>query len=148
MLVLVVNFAVSGRVRENFQATTTELTALRRSSSAVTASNENRRAVIEQFSRTLPYRSSRLSDRIGGATPEKITLTEISIAPLLKTPEPGKPVVQNDGVVVIRGETVASEAITEFVEALTRLRLGVIRLAGVEHDTGREMLTFRIELTV
>jgi hypothetical protein len=152
MLVLVANFALSSRVRENFQAANSELTALKRTSSALTESNENRRALLEGFSCEMPFRHSRLSDRIGGAVPDKIALTEIAIAPLVKSIEAGKPLQQNTEMVVIRGETTSSEAVSEFTEALGRLRLGTIRLAAVEQqqqrETERAILTFRIEITL
>lgn len=154
MLALVANFALSGSVRERFQAANIELAALQRSSSAVTASNESRRTLIEGFSRQASYRTSRLSDRIGGAVPDKVALTEIAIAPLSKALEAGKPVQQNANMVVVRGETTYSEAVTEFADALGRLRLGTIRLAAVEQkqervmDTERTVLTFRIEITM
>ncbi len=148
LLVLVANFALSARVNGDFQEANAELAALRKTSSAASVAGDRRRAALEGFSRGLPFRASRLSDRIAAAVPEKITLTELAIAPLSRAPEKGKPVQQSESTVVIRGETSVSEAITEFTTALGRLRLGTIRLAAVEQDTERGILTFRIEITL
>jgi len=148
MVVLIANFAVSSRVNGRLHEVRTELAVLRKASSATEESNDRRQAVTREFARSLPLRPSRLSDRVAAATPEAVTLVELSIAPLVKAPEAGKPVQQNANAVVIRGETRSSETITEFTEALGRLGLGEIRLVGVEQNGERDVLTFRIEITI
>ncbi len=148
LLILLVNFAVSSRVEKEFNSANFELAALRKTSSAAAASNDKKEAAMEQFSHRLPHKASSLSDKIAAIIPEKVVLTELSIAPLLRHLETGKPVQQNENAVIIRGETSLSEEVAEFTEALTELRLGAVRLVSVEQDEERMVLTFRIEIAL
>ncbi len=144
LLALMVNFMLSSGGHEDFQSASTELAALRKSASSATASSGRRQAALEEFSRTLPYRFSWLSDRIAAATPEEVVLNELSIAPVTKNIEAGKPVQQNVRMVVIRGETPSAESVASFAESLGGL--GTVRLAAVEQDREQAILTFRIDM--
>ena len=146
LLALMVNFMLSSGVREDFQAANTELTALRKSAATSTASSDRRQVAIEQFSRSLPYRFSWLSDRIAAAVPEKVVLTELNLCPVTKNIEAGKPVQQRERIVVIRGETSSAESVASFVESLGGLGAGAVRLSSVEQDKERSLLTFRIDI--
>ncbi|MDR1671289.1 MAG: hypothetical protein LBR57_02095 [Alistipes sp.] len=148
LAVLIANFVVSASVRENFQLANAELAALRKTSSTDAVTDERRRATLKAFSIKLPRNASRISDMIAAAVPEKITLSELAIAPLTKAVETGKHIAQNERLIFIRGEASASEAITEFTTALTKLDMGTVRLASVEQDRERAILTFRIEITL
>jgi hypothetical protein len=146
LLALIVNFALSAGVREQFGAASMELAALRKSVSSVAANSESRRAAIEKFSRSLPYRFSRLADRIAAAVPDKVVLSELVIAPVTKKVESGKPVVQDERTVVIRGESSSPEAIAAFTGELGKLGIGTVALSSVEQDRERTGLTFTIEI--
>ncbi len=146
LMVLVANFVISTHVKESFQEANAELVALRKTSAADVATSQRKQAAIEEFSRQLPHDASRLSDMIATAVPEKIVLSELGIAPVTKAPEAGKPLMQNERLIVLHGETLVSEAITEFTTMLTGLGLGTVRLASVEQDRERTMLTFKIEI--
>ncbi len=146
MLLLIANFMVSSRVGENFQAAGAELAALRKSSSAAETSSGRRQAAIEQFSARLPFRFAMLADRIAAAVPDKVILNELSIAPLTKNMEAGKPIQQRERTVIISGETPASESVMAFVESLAGLKAGTVRLASVEQNKEKAVLTFKIEM--
>lgn len=146
LLALMVNFILSSRVRDEFKAAGSELAALEKSASSAAASSESRRAALEGFSRTLPYRFSWLGDRIAAATPEKVILNELSVAPIIKGIEAGKPVRQNERTVVIRGESSSPEAIASFAGALGELSVGTVALSSVEQDREQNLLTFTIEM--
>lgn len=140
LALLIVNFALSGRVNDDFQATNAELAALRKTSAVQGRISDRRRAVLEEYSFQQPLHAARLADQIGAAVPSEITLTELSIAPVTRPPEKGKPLSQLTNTVIIRGETTEYEAITRFVSAL--VSIGEVRLASVE---GAE---FKIEIAL
>ncbi len=146
--VLMVNFAVSARVNDSYREAGAQLKALRKTSSANAETDERRQAAIEEFSHRITHDTDRLSDLIAASVPKKITLDELNIAPVLKTPEKGKPVTQSENMIIIRGVSSASEAITEFTEALAELRLGTVRLTSLLRDRERTTLMFRIEITL
>ncbi len=148
LAILVVNFLLLPRVNDSFQEANAQLTALRKTFSEDATTDARRQAVIEEFSHRLPLGTAAISDMIGAAVPENIVLSEFAIAPVLKSLETGKPVVQNGNAIVIGGQTTASEAITGFTTALTELRLGTVRLESLEQDKERSVLIFRIEITL
>jgi hypothetical protein len=148
LVILAVNFVISARIEENFREAKAELTALRKTSAADVATSRRKQAAIEEFSHRLPHNASRLSDMIAAAVPEKIVLSELGIAPVIKAPEAGKPLSRSERLIVVRGETSVSGAITEFTTELAGLGLGTVRLAAVEQERERTVLTFKIEITL
>jgi hypothetical protein len=148
LMVLVANFVISTHVKENFQEANAELAALRKTSAADVATSQRKQVAIEEFSHRLTHNASRLSDMIATVVPENIVLSELGIAPITKAPEAGKPLTQNERLIVVRGETSVSEAITEFTTMLTGLGIGTVRLASVEQERERKVLTFKIEITL
>lgn len=148
LLLLTANFIVSPMVNAHYQSTEAELAALRKSVSAAADGSGRRKEAVRQFAEKLPYRFSWLADRIGAAVPDKVVLSELSVAPVTKAVEAGKPVKQNERSVIIRGETAGSEPLSMFVKTLAGLKAGEVRLASVEQDRERPVLLFRIEIAL
>lgn len=143
---LAANFVVSPQVRNEYNSSVAELEALRKSAATAASTGGRKQAAIEGFLKRPPYRPSVLSDRIGAAVPDRVTLTELNIYPVLKTIEAGKPVQQRERIVTIRGESPDSEAIARFAASLGDLGIGTVKLSDVSRDKDRALLTFVIEI--
>jgi hypothetical protein len=148
LVVLVFNFVVSGGVANDFREANAHLAALRKTSSAEAVTGERRREAIDRFASRLPVDASRLADLVATVVPDSIVLNELAIAPLLRTPEAGKPLQQHLRTVIIGGETTSPGSITVFNESLGALRLGTVRLASLKQDVERGKLIFKIEITL
>jgi hypothetical protein len=146
LALLVINFVLSRGIRDDFQQANSELIALQKTHSATAKSGDRRQTAFEEFSHTFPHRFSRLSDRIAVAIPEKVIINKLSIAPIKKALEAGKPIQQSDRLVVISGESPSAESVASFVESLGALDIGTVMLSSVEQNSERSLLTFLIEI--
>jgi hypothetical protein len=146
LALLIINFVLSKGIRDDFQQANSELVALQKTLTTITKSGVRRQTALEEFSHTFPNHFSWLSDRIAYATPEKMVINKLSIAPIENTIEAGKPLQQNDHLVMISGESPSAESVATFVESLGVLDIGTVILSSVEQNSERNMLTFLIEI--
>jgi len=85
-------------------------------------------------------------DRIAGAVPERVVLTQLAVEPLTKRFEARKPLQRREGVVAVSGAAPDADDVSAFVQRLSELTCcRDVRLTHVEKERDGGRLTFRIE---
>ncbi len=147
LALLAANALVSPRIRNRWQAAQTEKAALEKRQGQADDSSRERAQAVAEWGRTLPHGFAWLCDRAASALPDDVTLTSLSVQPLLKNIEEGRKPAFSEREMVIAGRTARSESVSQYAAALGELGMArQVRLASVEHDREKGVYNFRINL--
>ncbi len=147
LLLLVLNAAVSPQVRNRREAAETEMAALQKRIGKADDTSRGRAQAVAEWGRALPRRFGWLCDRAATVLPKDITLTSLSVQPLLKNIEEGRKPLFSEREMVISGRTPRSESVSDYVTALGGLQMAQqVRLSSVEYDREKGFYNFRINL--
>lgn len=147
LLVLVVNFMVSGGVRSTYEARRAEMQAIENERGQENEVSSQRKQAIEQFGRAFPEDFSFICDRVALAVPGEITLRSLEVQPLIRPAENGKKLQLMENRVTIKGESPDSERISFYASSIEKLKIvAKVNLTAVEQEPETGLLVFRIDL--
>lgn len=118
LLLLLLNTLVYDSLRERRAKQRTVLSAREKTQNVSQARSGQRRAVIADFSRRLPYRHALLLDRTASHVPTAVTLSTLAVQPLSKTLEDGRDPALVSGTLSIRGVTDDAAAVSVLMAGL------------------------------
>lgn len=146
LCLLTANALLSPRMNARRQALKAELAARERSASNAASSGSRQRELLAEFSKRPVAQRAVVCDRIAGAVPERVVLTQLAVEPLTKRFEARKPLQRREGIVVVSGAAPDADDVSAFVQRLSELTCcRDVRLTHVEKERDGGRLTFRIE---
>lgn len=146
LALLVLNAFASPKINQTHAALKAEQAALHKIAGQTAAASQKRDRTIAEFSRNIPYRYAYVLDIIGSSVPEEITLTHLSVQPLVKSLEHGKNPQVSDNKIVIRGEAERPENISLFALTLDDSGLmSSIKLVSIDRSRDNRFSVFQID---
>lgn len=146
LCLLTANALLSPRMNARRQALKAELAARERSASNAASSGSRQRELLAEFSKRPVAQRAVVCDRIAGAVPERVVLTQLAVEPLTKRFEARKPLQRREGIVVVSGAAPDADDVSAFMQRLSELTCcRDVRLTHVEKERDGGRLTFRIE---
>lgn len=144
---LSVNFAVRGPVDEKYAENHALLVALQKEKGRRNELSKQERELLGTFSTGICSGFARLGDRIGRSVPESLVLRQLSVQPLAKPLETGKPLRLETSVVRIKGLSWDASGISLFAARLRDIE-GVrgVKIASMEKTRDGKSLDFIIEM--
>lgn len=118
LFLLLLNTLAYDLLRERRAKQRTVLSAREKTQNVSQARSGQRRAVIADFSRRLPYRHALLLDRTASHVPPAVTLSTLAVQPLSKTLEDGRDPALVSGTLSIRGVTDDAAAVSVLMAGL------------------------------
>lgn len=118
LLLLLLNTLAYDSLRERRAKQRTVLSAREKTQNVSQVRSGQRRAVIADFSRRLPYRHALLLDRTASHVPPAVTLSTLAVQPLSKTLEDGRDPALVSGTLSIRGVTDDAAAVSVLMAGL------------------------------
>lgn len=146
---LVVNFIIVLDIRKEYGQSHARLVALEQNINKTGGEDQQRKQILSDYENTLDERFALLLDRVGALTPAKITLTKLSVQPLLKPIEHNKKPIIAPRNVVICGEALSSEDISLYTTALQREKfVKDLRLSSVQKQADSGLFIFQIDISL
>ncbi len=147
LLALAVNAAVLPGVNGRWQTAQTEKEALEKQIGKADDASKSRAKALAEWGRALPRSYAWLCDRAASTLPEGVTLSSLSVQPLLKAIEDGRTPMFSEREMVISGHTPRSESVSEYTAALSGLKISrQVKLSAVEYDREKGRYNFRINI--
>lgn len=147
LLALLVNFFASSGVENKYRATHLRFEQLRRESDNSTSVSKRKQQIIADFGRDSNIPFAVLCDRAAKDAPRNVTLTSLSIQPLLKSIEEGREIKISQKTMVVAGFAPDSRAISDYVSALQRQSfVREIKLASIEQNRETGAINFSINI--
>lgn len=143
------NALLSPQFNARRQALQSEIAARERTASTAASAGVRQREQLAAFAARPRTSRSVLCDRIAGAVPDRVVLTQLAVEPLTKRFETGKPLQRREGAVVVSGAASSASDVSAFVQRLSET--GVcrdVRLANVEKERDGDRLVFTIECSL
>lgn len=147
LCLLAANAAVAPSLNTRRQTLQKELSARERSASTAADATDRQRTLLAEFSARPAASRAVVCDRIAEAVPAQVVLTQLSVEPLTKRFEAGKPLQRQEQTAVVAGTAPAAGDVSTFVERLAGAACcRTVRLTNVERERDAERLVFRIEI--
>ena len=147
LCLLAANAAVAPSLNTRRQTLQKELSARERSASTAADATDRQRTLLAEFSARPAASRAVVCDRIAEAVPAQVVLTQLSVEPLTKRFEAGKPLQRQELTAVVAGTAPAAGDVSTFVERLAGAACcHTVRLTNVERERDAERLVFRIEI--
>ena len=147
LCLLAANAAVAPSLNTRRQILQKELSARERSASTAADATDRQRTLLAEFSARPAASRAVVCDRIAEAVPAQVVLTQLSVEPLTKRFEAGKPLQRQELTAVVAGTAPAAGDVSTFVERLAGATCcRTVRLTNVERERDAERLVFRIEI--
>lgn len=146
LIILSLNFFIQHNLRQEIQRQQFLLTRLNRELNSDTEQEKQRAKVVTMLLPGSKDNYSLLADRIASVVPAEITLTELTLTPLGKKIQEGKPLQAQTGKVKITGNGSSSNPVAVFADSLKSFGfVKDIKLVSLDKDrTGNYV--FEIEL--
>lgn len=146
LCVLAANAVFSPQLNARRQALQQQITARERTASNAASAGVRQRELLAEFSKRPAALWAVVCDRVAGAVPERVVLTQLAVEPLTKRFEARKPLQRLEGRVVVCGTAPAASDVSAFVQRLSeRTCCRDVRLMNVEKERDGDRLSFRIE---
>lgn len=146
LCLLAANAILSPDLNARRQMLQEEIAARERTASNAASAGARQRELLAEFSTRRAVSWAVVCDRIAGAVPERVVLTQLAVEPLTKRFEAGKPLQRLDDRVVVCGTAPAAADISAFVQRLPAAACWrEVRLTHVEKERDGDRLAFRIE---
>ena len=146
LCVLAANAVFSPRLNARRQALQQQITARERTASNAASAGARQRELLAEFSKRPAAPWAVVCDRVAGAVPERVVLTQLAVEPLTKRFEARKPLQRLEGRVVVCGTAPEASDVSAFVRQLSEeVCCRGVRLMHVEMERDGDRLAFRIE---
>ena len=146
LCVLAANAVLSPDLNARRQMLQQQITARERTASNAASAGARQRELLAEFSKRPAAPWAVVCDRVAGAVPERVVLTQLAVEPLTKRFEARKPLQRLEGRVVVCGTAPAASDVSAFVRRLSEETCcRDVRLMHVEKERDGDRLAFRIE---
>lgn len=146
LCVLAANAVLSPDLNARRQTLQEEIAVRERTASNAASAGAWQRDLLAEFSTRRAVSWAVVCDRVAGAVPERVVLTQLAVEPLTKRFEAGKPLQRLDDRAVICGTASAASDVSAFIRQLSELTCcRDVRLMNVEKERDGDRLAFRIE---
>ena len=134
------------RLNARRQALQQEIAARERTASNAASAGARQRELLAEFSKRPAAPWAVVCDRVTGAVPERVVLTQLAVEPLTNRFEARKPLQRLESRVVICGTAPKASDVSAFVRRLSEETCcRDVRLMNVEKERDGDRLSFRIE---
>ncbi len=139
------NFGIHPGVSGEHDRLRSELLFLKRESEERRGNDRRLSAFLETYGNGAAFPFSRTADRIASLLPEPVRLTELSLVPLQKSPERGKPLQLQANTVRLKGRAEREEAIGRLTRLLSEdPSFRQVRLTSLAKQPEEAFFTFEI----
>lgn len=146
LCVLAANAVFFPRLNARRQALQQEIAARERTASNAASAGARQRELLAEFSKRPAAPWAVVCDRVTGAVPERVVLTQLAVEPLTNRFEARKPLQRLESRVVICGTAPKASDVSAFVRRLSEETCcRDVRLMNVEKERDGDRLSFRIE---
>lgn len=146
LCVLAANAVFSPRLNARRQALQQQITARERTASNAASAGARQRELLAEFSKRPAAPWAVVCDRVAGAVPDRVVLTQLAVEPPTKRFEARKPLQRLEGRVVVCGTAPEASDVSAFVRRLSEEACcRGVRLMNVEKERDGDRLSFRIE---
>lgn len=146
LCVLAANAVLTPGLNARHQTLQQAVAVRERTASTTASAGARQRDLLAEFAGRPAVPRAVVCDRIAGAVPERVVLTQLAVEPLTKRFEAGKPLQRLEGRVVVCGTAPGASDVSAFVKRLSEtVCCREVRLTNVEKERDGDRVTFRIE---
>ncbi|MDR1755730.1 MAG: PilN domain-containing protein [Culturomica sp.] len=144
-LMAALNFAIHSDISAEHNRLRSELAFFQKTSEQQRGDDRRLSAFLQTYGNGTAFPFSRTADRIASLLPEQVRLTELSLVPLQKNPEKGKPLQLQSNTVRLKGRTEREESVGRLTRLLSdESSFRQVRLTFLDKQPEEAFFTFEI----
>ena len=147
--ILLINFAVGGAVEKKYNENRALLITLQNAKGRQDELSKQEQDMLKELGTGIHTGFAYLSDCIGSAVPESVTLHSLSVQPPVRRMEEGKPFSVEANKIIIKGSSTDAAGVSLFVSQLNEIeRVRNLKISSMEQNREGQSLNFVIEVEV
>lgn len=147
LTLLAVNAIVRSNLEKKHSVVEAQYKILQNATQTKENTNQQYNELLSKYSKRTQHKYGWMCDRIASVSPQRITLTMLSVQPLLKQLEQSKQPVVAENKLVVQGVSLSADDVSIFVSDLEKLDIfDKIKLSQIERKDKDVLFSFKIDI--
>jgi hypothetical protein len=148
-LIVGINFGINSHLNTKYNLLQSELLSLRAATDNRKGDDSKIARFLQEYDAGVDMDFALLADKIAACIPARVKLSELSLVPLLRNLEKGKPLQLQPNTIKIKGEARDAESVTRLNKRLSEeAMLKQVHLTSLDKKRDSDLFVFEIQVEI